>query len=444
MNSNLEQVKITAVNDFGKVYGKIAEQDRRFFVSKAVIGDEVIAKIIKQNNKFIEGKIVEIVKKSEFRIEPNCKFFYSCGGCNFLNYQEQYYQQIKSQILSGILLKNKIFANQPAIEEKIDFFWLGQRSRRKAVFQIDKNNLIGFFAPQSHDLVNIDDCLLVEKEISDLIPILQKFLSGLEKNLFSSAIVTSFDNVIDVVLVINENHNYNLNKIFNQENIKRYIDFAQNHKINLSYRLKDKVIALFLLKKNQISLTKSKIDVDSEVFIQASKKALKIISQKIISSIKKGNLNGGKIKRIADLYSGFGFYSLTIIEECEDIIDLISAYEGNQKMVNLINQNATNNNLSNKIKAFKKDLVKQPLNIDELNKFDLAIINPPRAGAENQIKKIADSKLKNLIMISCNPISFAMDAKILIESGFAIESISAIDQFYSSANFEVIANFNKK
>jgi 23S rRNA (uracil1939-C5)-methyltransferase len=113
-------------------------------------------------------------------------------------------------------------------------------------------------------------------------------------------------------------------------------------------------------------------------------------------------------------------------------------------MVTLINKNAVSHNLSNKIKAYKKDLVTHPLNIDELNKFDLAIINPPRAGAQNQIKKIADSKLKNLIMVSCNPISFAVDAKILIESGFKIDSISAIDQFYSSANFEIIANFIRR
>jgi 23S rRNA (uracil1939-C5)-methyltransferase len=444
MNNNLNQVKIIAVNDFGKAYGKIEGHDQRFFVSKAVIGDEVIAKIIKQNNKFIEGKIVEIVKESEFRIESECKFFHSCGGCNFLNYDEKYYQQIKSQILSEILLKNKVFASKEAIEDKINFFWLGKRSRRKAVFQIDKNNLIGFFAPQSHDLVNIDDCLLVEKEISDLIPPLQKFLLELEKNLFSSAIVTLFDNVIDVVLVINENQNHNLNQIFNQEKTKKYITFGQNHKVNFSYKLKDKVTALFLLKKNQIFLTKFKIDVDSEVFIQASKEGLKIISQKIISSIKKNNSNDSKIKKIADLYSGFGFYSLAIIEELGDDLDIMSAYENDNKMVTLINKNAVSHNLSNKIKAYKKDLVTHPLNIDELNKFDLAIINPPRAGAQNQIKKIADSKLKNLIMVSCSPISFAVDAKILIESGFKIESISAIDQFYSSANFEIIANFIRR
>ncbi len=319
--NNSVQLKITAINDFGKAYGKIAEQDRRFFVNKAVIGDEIIAKIVKQNNKFIEGKIVEIVKKSEYRIESDCKFFYSCGGCNFLNYQEQYYQQIKSQTLSEILLKNKIFANQEIIAKKINFFWLGQRSRRKAVFQIDKNNLLGFFASQSHDLVSIDDCLLLEKEIADLIPVLQKFLLECEKNFFSSAIVTLFDNVTDVVLAINENLNHNLNQIFEPKKAKKYITFGQANNINLSYRAKDKTAALFLLKKNQIFLTKFKIDLDSEVFIQASKMGLKIISQKIIAIIKANNSSDNKIKKIADLYSGFGFYSLAIIEELEDVID---------------------------------------------------------------------------------------------------------------------------
>lgn len=440
MSNNLNQIKITGVNDFGKIYGKANNQEQKIFVEKAVIGDELTAKIIKQNNKFTQAKIVELTKKSDFRIEPECEFFYDCGGCSFLNYRDDYYHLIKSQILTTILLKNKIFTTKEEIENKINFFWLGSRSRRRAVFQVDKNNSLGFFASQSHDLVKINDCLLVDRKISDLILGLQKMILTFDKGLFSSLSVTLFDNVIDVVLKISSSNESLRDLGFTSGKNKEIIShFANSNNVNFSYQIKDQITSIITLKKNQIFLNKFKIDLDSGVFIQASKAGLEIISQKIIAVIKQNN----QIKKIADLYSGFGFYSLAIIEELGDLLNIINCYENDRKMVKLINQNASNYDLSDKIKAYKKDLVKQPLTVEEINKFDLVIINPPRAGAKNQIEKIAASKLKNLIMVSCNPITFATDSRILIDAGFKIEELSAIDQFYSSANFELIANFKR-
>jgi 23S rRNA (uracil1939-C5)-methyltransferase len=431
----VQNITITGINDFGQTYGKLTTTDKRIFVDKAVIGDEIEVKIIKENNKFIKGEISKINNPSLYRIDSPCKFFESCGGCNFLNFEEQYYQKTKQEILSRILLNNCIFIDENSLSEKINFVWLGKKSRRRAVFHISKENLLGFFVSSTHNLVNIDSCLVVEKEISALIPRLQKQLLEIEQNLFSSATVTLFDDGLDLTLIAS--------KKLNSKVIFQLSKFATDFNINISYKIENKLISIYKASKNQVHLKNFSLDLTANAFIQASKQGLNIISKQIIDFIKSKNLNGQKIRKITDLYAGFGFYSFAILDELNEEIEEINLYELNRQMVDLINKNSLTYNLKDKIKPYIKDLDKNPLNETWLNKSDLAIINPPRSGAENQIKRIANSKLKNLIMVSCNPISFALDSKVLIESGFIINSMVAIDQFYSTANFEIVATFTR-
>ena len=113
-------------------------------------------------------------------------------------------------------------------------------------------------------------------------------------------------------------------------------------------------------------------------------------------------------------------------------------------MVDSINKNAAANNFASKLKAEAEDLFSCPVVKRTLDKLDLAIINPPRNGASPQVLEIAKSTLKNVIYVSCNPESFTRDAKILIDSGFTITKLTALDQFYSTKHLELIAIFQKK
>ena len=112
-------------------------------------------------------------------------------------------------------------------------------------------------------------------------------------------------------------------------------------------------------------------------------------------------------------------------------------------MIEALNKNATKNNLNQKIQGFEKDLVKNPLLPKELTGQHLAIINPPRNGAQFQTQHLAQSKIKSIIYISCNPAAFAVDAKILLQNGYKITKIKAIDQFVYSHHLELVVAFEK-
>lgn len=344
----------------------------------------------------------------------SCPYFSDCGGCDFLDLLDANYQELKKKTLANEHLN-------------ADWIWVGGHSRRRINLQIGRKNEVGFFTKKSKNIAEIESCFVAEKEISDFILVLKNFLKNQERNLFTQVTITLFDNGLDLVFGAEKEPGFT--------QIQKIITFAKEHNLNASFRIKNHLTPIFLVRKNQIFFDDFKIDLDSEIFIQATKSGLQAIV-KIIRNFLTENKN---IKNIADIYAGFGAYSFAI----QDLAKSITAFEGDKKMVDSINKNAASNNLSHKIRAEICDLFATPVTKRDLIKFDLAIINPPRNGASPQALEISKSSLKNVIYVSCNPQSFVRDSKILIDSGFAITKLIALDQFYSTKHLELVAIFQK-
>lgn len=379
-----------------------------------------------------------------------CKFFPNCGGCDFLDLSDEKYQKLKIDNFKNDLAN--LFTKDLNLDHKISYKFIGAKSRRKINLQIDFKNNLGFFAKKTKSVVGIDSCYIAEEKISQLILPLRKLIKSQELNLFTQVSITSFDDSLDIIFQVKKDLNFG--------QTQKIILFAKEHDLNISYKIKNHVTPIYLPKKNKILINffddlvdnsrqnhhvieqnkitnienNISIDLNGEIFIQATKKGLISIVQ-LIRNFLKENRN---IKKIADIYAGFGAYSFSIA-------DLVSstAFEGSEEMVNLISKNSSSNSLAHKIKAVKKDLFQDAITKDELNNFNLIIINPPRNGATPQIKEIAKSKIKNVIYVSCNPKTFAFDAEILFDAGFEIKSMLVIDQFYGGKHIELAAILQK-
>lgn len=344
-----------------------------------------------------------------------CPYFSSCGGCDFLDLSAENYQNLKKNQISS-LFKNA------------DWIWIGGNSRRRINLQIGQKNQLGFFAKKSKNISEIESCFIAENKISQIIPEIKKLLKSSEENLFTQATITSFDSGLDLVFSAKRNLNFTQNQ--------KLINFAQANSLNISCKIDKSLNPIFLSHRNQIFYPEFKLDLDSEIFIQATKQGLLAI----IKIIRDFIAQNSQIKNLADIYSGFGAYSFATI----DLIKSATAFEGSEKMIELIKKNSLQNGLREKIKSEIRDLFFDPINSRELNKFDLAIINPPRNGASPQISQIAKSSLKNVIYVSCNPESFSRDSRILIDSGFEIKNLIALDQFYATKHLELVAILTKK
>lgn len=325
------------------------------------------------------------------------------------------YQQSKKNSLQELL--GQYCAN-------IDWIWIGDHSRRRVTFQIDQKNRLGFFAEKTHNLIEINKDDSAEEKISALISPLKNFLKTQEENFYTQVCVTLFDNGLDVVFTVKREPNF--------AQIQQLISFAKSNDLNVSYRQKDVAIPVLSIRKNQIFFQDFKVDLNSDIFLQATKSGLGSIIKIIRDSLKKPC-------RVIDIYAGFGAYSLAIY----DLAKSVSAFEGSKEMIDLLNKNAVANGISNKIKGFTRDIFSSPLTVKELKDFDFVIINPPRNGASPQVVEISKSAIKNLIYVSCNPQSFKRDAQILIGAGFKIKNLTAIDQFYATKHLELVATFEK-
>ena len=311
--------------------------------------------------------------------------------------------------------------------DDINYVWFDLYSRRKAVFHINSSNEIGFFAAKSKDIVKIKQCLICDKNVFNLKNELELFLQSFSKNLLQNAIITNFDNGLDLSLIAKKDLTFKQNQ--------KLIKFAQEQNINISYSFyNNEFLPIFIARKNKINLTEYNLDLDSSIFIQANRDFLQLIINLIKKEIQ--DINQAKI---ADIYCGFGVYSFAII----DLVKNIVAYEGSNNMIKMLQKNIKNHNLGSKIFAKMQDLMQNPISNKELNKFDLVIINPPRNGATPQIKEIAKSNLKKIIYISCNPKTFDFDSSVLIGSNFKIKKLTVFDQFIGSKHLEIVGIFDR-
>jgi 23S rRNA (uracil1939-C5)-methyltransferase len=143
-------------------------------------------------------------------------------------------------------------------------------------------------------------------------------------------------------------------------------------------------------------------------------------------------------KRVADLFCGAGAFALRLARGHE-----VFAADADPAAIVALARGAAATPGLRKLKAETRDLFRRPLRAEELAAFDATLIDPPRAGALEQARALAASALPLVVSISCNAATFARDARILIDGGFQVESVTPLDQFRFSAHVEIAAIFRR-
>lgn len=394
----MTHLKITSLsNDF---VGIAYLDDQKIFLENTIPGD------------FIDTKNNEQVTASVDRITPQCIHYNYCGGCSLQYIKEDTYLNYKNQILLNIITSLKQDTN--IVKKPVT---IGKYRRRRASFKIEQST-IGYYQEQTHKIFDLKECMVLEPEITNIIPNFREFLKT-TKIKFEKLDITLADNGLDLIL-------YKTSNLIKYE-IEQINKFASNNKISrISSNIDGRIETIICLNQPFIMLDKINIPLIEGSFLQASK-----ISQKILIDLVVTNLK--KFKNILDLYCGIGTYSIPLAQYAK-----ITAIDSNPAMIKHANLFAKGNP-----KFICRNLHNQPLIKDELNKCDVVVINPPREGAMKQIDHIARSKITNIVMISCNYKTFRRDADLLIKAGYKITQAQMIDQFYYSKHIEIFAYFQK-
>jgi 23S rRNA (uracil1939-C5)-methyltransferase len=145
----------------------------------------------------------------------------------------------------------------------------------------------------------------------------------------------------------------------------------------------------------------------------------------------------GNSGRIADLFAGVGTFALPLTERAD-----VLAVEGDTAMTAAMEKGWRGADGLKRLVVVARDLFRRPLEQDELAQFDAVVIDPPRAGAEAQVACLAQAKVPVIAMVSCNPVTFARDARVLVQAGYRIDWVQVVDQFRWSAHVELVARFS--
>ena len=354
-----------------------------------------------------------------------CQHFERCGGCSLQHLPEAEYYQFKKNILRKIL--QRLNCKEDTLT---DIVRIAPQTRRRVEFKtsVNKSKIsLGFCEAKSHSVVNISECLVIEPEIFELSEKLRELLSHLKKiGNIDGINISNHSNGFDVFFLAKSP--------INPADKAAIIDFSkQNNILRCGEKIDTDELRIFYNSTTVITnFGTAKIELPAGAFLQATQAGQNAITDFILQNLKGA-------KTVADLYSGCGTYSFPMAQTGS----IVSAYEGSYDMVLAMNNAIRQNGMDSQISAQSRDLYKSPVRADELNAFDAIIINPPRNGALTQVKQIAHSGVKDVVMVSCNPQTFERDAKCLIDTGYKLEKIVPIDQFLWSNHLELAAYFKK-
>jgi 23S rRNA (uracil1939-C5)-methyltransferase len=142
--------------------------------------------------------------------------------------------------------------------------------------------------------------------------------------------------------------------------------------------------------------------------------------------------------RVVDLFSGAGTLGLPLADRAT-----LHCFENDAGLLEALAHGVRHTQGIKSVTTSTRDLFRNPVDHTDLKPFNAAIIDPPRAGAEQQVGQLAQSDLRDIAMVSCNPVSFARDAVLLCNGGYLLKWIEVVDQFRWSPHIEIVAHFSK-
>jgi len=360
---------------------------------------------------------VKIVEPSERRVSPVCRHYKSCGGCQLQHADEPFVAEFKQQIVKsaldahGIETEFRDIATSPA------------QSRRRATFAVrrtKKGALWGFHARASDTVIAAVDCQLVSPELLQVAPMLDDLaLKGGSRKGEMAVTVTTSEVGLDVFVKGGKPLDTALTLALS--------GLVEAHKLaRLTWD--DEVIGMRNPPFQRFGA--GRVTPPPGAFLQATEHGQNVLTQSVFDAV-----DGAKG---VDLFAGCGTFTLPLAARFE-----MMGVESDKAMIAALDDGWRKATGLKKVEAVARDLFRRPLMPDELKAFDFAVLDPPRAGAEAQVAEITQSKLEQLAYVSCNPVTFARDAKTLIEAGFCLDWVQVVDQFRWSSHVELAAKFTR-
>lgn len=393
--------------------GIAAGPDGPVFVSQILPGEEVEGDLA--GNHLTNTRILS---PSDQRVRPPCPHARTCGGCLLQHASDPFVATWKVDVVRSAL------AGQGLQADFLPIVTSPPRSRRRATLSARRTKsgaLLGFHARASDMLVNVPHCLVLHPDIIDAFPALEALVKiGGSRAAELSLTVTRSIGGLDVAVTGGKPMESGL-----AMELARLVE-----SFGLA-RLTWDGTGVALRTMPMQRLGRALVAPPPGAFLQATAEG-----EAALLAAVRGII--GPARRIADLFAGIGTFALPLAETAE-----VHTVEGDAAMVGAMEKGWRQAEGLRRLTAETRDLFRRPLGPDELKGVEAVVIDPPRAGAEAQFAALARSAVPAIASVSCNPVTFARDAKTLVQSGYKLISVQVVDQFRWSSHVELVGKFQR-
>jgi len=363
--------------------------------------------------------LTKVEVPSAERIAPVCEHFGVCGGCALQHVAGARYRDWKRGLVVAALARAGIDA---PVDDLIDAHGEG---RRRAVFHARRSARdvleVGFAALKAHHVVPIDRCPVLAPALSSALPTardIAEVLASTRKPLDIQ--VTATDAGLDVDVRgsgrLTAAQTTALAQVAERRNLVR----LTRHGEIVAQRMPP-----------VLTISRAEVVLPPGAFLQATTAGEAVLARLVA-------LHCRGAKAAADLFCGVGPFALRLAERAR-----VSALDSDADALAALRLAAAGTAGLKPVTAQQRDLFRYPLGRSELKAFEAVVFDPPRQGAQAQARELAASGVPSVAVVSCDPASFARDARILLEGDYRLVRVRPVDQFLFSAHVELVAHFEK-
>jgi 23S rRNA (uracil1939-C5)-methyltransferase len=363
--------------------------------------------------------LVRIERESPERIAPICPHFGTCGGCAVQHWATARYRDWKRGLVLEALAQARIEA---PVGELLDAHGEGRRRvvlhARRGTHEVLE---VGFAALRAHQIVGIDRCPVLAPALGgaiaaawDIAEVLKEARKPLDIQ------VTATDAGLDV--------DVRGSGPVRAKKLTQLAAVAEKHRLARLTRHGELVVQRAA---PTIRIGRATVTLPPGAFLQATTQG-----EATLARLVEAQTQGAKT--MADLFCGLGPFALRLAERAR-----VAAFDSDAAAVAALSKAAAATPGLKPVQAQARDLFRRPLLAQELSDIDAAIFDPPRQGAQAQARALAASKVPLIIGVSCNPATFARDARLLIDGGYRLFNVTPVDQFRYSAHVELVGRFER-
>lgn len=418
MSVTLNIVEVGARGD-----GVAEEGGQRYFVPFTLPGEIVEAEPGDERGEGVVASLVEVLAPSRHRENAPCAHFGVCGGCALQHWRLDIYSAWKVSLIERALKQRGVLA--PAFEQPL-VGTPGERRRVDFVLRRQgKRVLAGFHEKASARVVDVGICVIARPTLAALLaPLREALVEILPDGASADAIANESDSGVDMLIRPHKRMDLSIDRR------QALVEFATRANLaRLSWGDRTTAEPIMTQRTPVLILGDVTVELPPAAFLQATKRAEQTMRAAVTAWT-------GDAPKLADLFAGVG--SLTLGRPGK-----LALFESDKPAVAAADA-ASRKLGGNRITAERRDLFRNPLLEKDLNGFDAVVLDPPRAGAATQVAELARSKVKKIVYASCDPGSFARDARALQDGGYRLEKLMPIDQFLWSAHVELIALFTRR